>query len=285
MKRIGLLAQLACIWEVTARKPGNVHRYADFADVHYLDFVLSAAAIAPVLETAIQRPVGETIHQAVQATRQVVRTNTNLGIILLLAPLAAISLDQPLSPALEQVLDELTVQDSRLVFQAIRLANPGGIGETEEQDLSGEPTLPLRQIMALAAERDMIARQYVNGYQEVLTCGVPALLEGLERFGALEEAIIHCHLTLMAKYPDSLIARKRGLAEAQEAAKRARSVLQAKENRSTQIADLDRWLREQGHKRNPGTTADLVTASLFVALRENKIHYPLQCPWSGGSVQ
>src|SRR5262245_58243539 len=90
MLPVGLCVQLACVWEATARKPGNVHRYRDFEDASYLDFILSAAAIAPVLEGAAGRPVGQTILDAVRATRLVVRTNTNLGIILLLSPLAAV---------------------------------------------------------------------------------------------------------------------------------------------------------------------------------------------------
>src|SRR5262245_61656852 len=91
---IGLCAQLACILEVTARKPGNVHRYADFADTTYLDFLLSAAAIAPVMDRAPGRPVGETVLEAVTATRRVTGTNTNLGISLLLAPLASVPADR-----------------------------------------------------------------------------------------------------------------------------------------------------------------------------------------------
>src|SRR5258708_33075507 len=97
MLSVGLSAQLACIWEATARKPGNVHRYCDFDDVSYLDFVVSAAAIAPVMENARGRRVGLTILEAVQATRQVVRTHTNLGIILLLAPFAAVPARMELS--------------------------------------------------------------------------------------------------------------------------------------------------------------------------------------------
>src|SRR5438876_739889 len=88
---VGLCAQLACVLEATARKPGNVHRFMDFADTSYLDFLLSAAAIAPVMERAVGRPVGETVLEAIRATRRVTSANTNLGIVLLLAPLAAAS--------------------------------------------------------------------------------------------------------------------------------------------------------------------------------------------------
>src|SRR5437868_14215473 len=124
MLSIGLCAQLACIWEATARKPGNVHRYKDFEDVSYIDFLASAAAIAPVMENAPNRRVGETVLDAVEATRQVVTSNTNLGIILLLAPLAAVPRSESLETGVKCVLETLRVSDSRDVYRAIRLARP-----------------------------------------------------------------------------------------------------------------------------------------------------------------
>src|SRR5438128_9084707 len=94
---IALNIQLACIWEATARKPGNVHRFRDFADTTYLDFVHSAIAIAPVLGSATERCLGATVLEAIRATRSLTRTNTNLGIVLLLAPLAAVPNNERLS--------------------------------------------------------------------------------------------------------------------------------------------------------------------------------------------
>src|SRR5690242_4212897 len=112
----GLCSQLACIWEATARKPGNVHRHRDFEDVSYLDFLVSAAAVAPEMEVAPTRRVGETVLASIRATRLLTGTNTNLGIVLLFAPLAAVPAGQPLRPGLLPVLDGLDVEDSRLVF-------------------------------------------------------------------------------------------------------------------------------------------------------------------------
>jgi triphosphoribosyl-dephospho-CoA synthase len=282
---IGLCAQLVCLWEATARKPGNVHRFADFEDVTYLDFLASAAAVAPVLETAGQRRVGDTVLEAVRATRRVTRTNTNLGILLLLAPLAAAGADADLRTGLARILGGLDVADARAVYEAIRLAVPGGLGRAPEQDVAEEPTQTLRQVMSLAAERDLVARQYANGFAEVFDDGVPALRRALERTPSLEEAIIACHLHLMACHPDSLIARKRGVAEAEEAARRARRVLELgwpHGGGQTALAELDAWLRAEGHSRNPGTSADLVTACLFVALRQGIIPVPTQPPWTAG---
>jgi triphosphoribosyl-dephospho-CoA synthase len=280
MPDVGLCAQLACIWEATARKAGNVHRYRDFDDAGYLDFLASAAAIAPVLTTASHRPVGETVLECVRATRAVVRTNTNLGIVLVLAPLATVPPEEPLRVGAARVLDALTVADARLVYEAIRLASPAGLGRVPEQDVyDTAPTQTLREVMALAADRDLIARQYANGFADVWEDGVPAVLAGLRQEQSLEGAILFAQLTLLAKHPDTLIRRKCGPAEAEEASRRAAAVLAAGWGA---FADFDAWLRAEGRRRNPGTTADLLTACLFILLREGTIRLPLVYPFLHG---
>src|SRR6516162_5067835 len=133
MLATGLCAQLACIWEVTACKPGNVTRYSDFEKTTFVDFLLSAAAIAPALEAAPERRVGETVLEGIRATRQVVNSNTNLGILLLLAPLAAVPRNEPLPTGLPTVLDRLDLEDTKAVYEASRLAEPGGLGQVAEQ--------------------------------------------------------------------------------------------------------------------------------------------------------
>jgi triphosphoribosyl-dephospho-CoA synthase len=286
---IGLCAQLACLWETTARNPGNAHRFRDFDDTTYVDFLMSAAATAPVLEGAPGRRVGQTVLEGVRATRRVVPANTNLGILLLLAPLAAVPPAEELRPGVTRVLEALDVEDARAVYAAIRLAAPAGLGRVPEQDVTGEPTAGLRQVMALAADRDLVARQYANGFREVLEDGVPALHHGWQQAGSLEEALVGCHLHLLARYPDSLIARKRGQAEADEAARRAQDVLRrgwptSADGRAA-LEELDLWLRAAGRGRNPGTTSDLVTACLFVALRTGTINLPLRVPWSAYLLQ
>ncbi len=286
MLDIGICAQLACIWEATARKAGNVHRFRDFDDAGYVDFLLSAAAIAPVLTTACQRTVGESVLECVRATRVVVRTNTNLGIILLLAPLAAVPIDQPLRDDVQRILAALTVADAERVYEAIRLAAPGGLGRVQDQDVSAVPTQTLGEVMRLAADRDLIARQYANGFADVWDDGVPAIIEGLRQTRSLEGAILFGQLTLLAKHPDTLIARKHGVAEAQEASRRAAAVLAAGWPQHaegwTAFARFDAWLRAEGRQRNPGATADLLTACLFVMLREDTIRMPLEYPWPAG---
>jgi triphosphoribosyl-dephospho-CoA synthase len=285
---VSLCAQLACSLEACARKAGNVHPQRDFADLRFTDFLASAAALGPVMEAAANQPVGKTILDSVIATRRVASTNTNLGIILLLAPLAATPVDAPLRPGVEQVLDQLTLEDARQVFAAIRLARPGGMGAAAEQDVAAEPTLPLRDIMRLAADRDAVARQYANGFQEVFDIVLPALVDGLTRLGNLEAAIMHAHLVAMWRVPDTLIARKRGRQEAEAAARRAETVLCAgwpgEPKGAAAFRELDAWLTEAGNARNPGTSADLVTAGLFAALREGMLPVPFTMPWNSANA-
>jgi triphosphoribosyl-dephospho-CoA synthase len=279
-----LSAQLACLWEATARKPGNVHRFRDFEDTSYLDFAASAAAIAPVIGVAYASPVGEVVYHCVRTTHLVTGRNTNLGISLLLAPLAKAPTHPDYRAGVERVLAGLTIKDAELVYEAIRQTNPGGLGEAPAEDVRGQPTLPLRQAMALAADRDLVARQYADGFREVFEEGAPAILEGIERTGCVEGGIIHAHLHLMSRFPDTLISRKRGLPEAQDSAARARRVLDLgwphTEAGREAIRELDAWLRAVGHSRNPGTTADLIAACLFVLFRQSRLPRPGAVPWA-----
>ncbi len=266
----GQRAMIVCMLEVTARKPGNVHPGASLADLCFADFLAGAAAIRPVLDRAGELGVGRTVLECVRETRKLVPTNVNLGIALLLAPLAAVPENDRLKTGIGEVMMRLTVEDACAVYQAIRLAQPGGLGRSAEQDIAGEPTEDLRTVMGRAADRDLVARQYANNFEQVLW-GASLLSGSVAAHLDWEQAIIYCHLEMMANFPDTLIARKRGQAEAEEAANRAADVLAKEWPASPEshrlFAEFDAWLRAAGHERNPGTTADLVTASLFVALR------------------
>ncbi|MCA9068553.1 MAG: triphosphoribosyl-dephospho-CoA synthase, partial [Planctomycetaceae bacterium] len=154
----------ACVLEATAKKPGNVHPEASFEDLTFHDFVKSADAIAPLLANAQDVGVGKTIFEAVRATREEVGSNSNLGIIFLLSPLAAIPLGKSLREGLPTVLENLTRDDAEWVYRAIRLAEPGGMGEVSEGDVSQGPTGTLLEMMQLAAERDRIAAEYVSDF-------------------------------------------------------------------------------------------------------------------------
>lgn len=275
---ISQMATLACLLEVTASKPGNVHRGADFDDLGFGDFTLSAVAIGPAMEQAAQVGVGATVLSAIQATRQFVRTNTNLGIVLLLSPLAAVERRVPLNIGVQDVLQRLDERDAAAVYQAIALAQPGGLGKVSEHDVAGPAPPSLMEAMQLAAERDAIARQYVNGFADIFASVAPKLVAGVEQGWKLVESIVHTHVQLLAEQEDSLIARKCGREVAQEASAIAQQVLNAgvpgEDDYYEALSDLDFWLRCDGHKRNPGTTADLIAAGLFVALREGAIAPP-----------
>jgi triphosphoribosyl-dephospho-CoA synthase len=283
----GKLAQVACILEATARKPGNVHRFLDFDDLDYLDFVLSAAAVADPLDRARSEGVGAAVLAAVEATRRVVATNSNLGMILLLAPLAAVSPEESLRDGVGRVLAATTIDDARSVYQAIRLANPGGLGQAAEQDVADEPTITLREAMTLAADRDLIARQYAEDFAQVLDEGLPALRRRLRDGQPLEIAIIGAFLDLLSRHPDSLIARKLGWERAVEASRRAGEVLAAgwpdESAGRGLLRDFDAALRSDGRRLNPGATADLMAAVLFAALRDGTIELPRPAGPSGWS--
>ena len=268
----GSLARIACLLEVTAEKPGNVHRRADFAgDAHYLDFLLSAGAIVESLDRAATTGVGPAVLGAIEATRRVVATNTNLGIVLLLAPLATVPPGEDLRGGVARVLGSTTVDDARDVYRAIRLARPGGLGAVDRGDVSGDPPGTLADAMKLAADRDLVARQYATGYADLFDLALPALIGAIASGRAIEPAIIACHLAVLAARPDTLIARKRGPIVAHEASRRARIAID-----SNDLESLDTWLRADGHARNPGATADLVAATLFAALRDGIILLPIE---------
>lgn len=274
------LVSMACLLEASARKAGNVHSGADFHDTSFVDFLMGSAALGHALtpERVRAQGVGRSVLEAIRMQRALVDRNTHLGIALLLAPLLAVPEVERCRTGVERVLDGLTVDDAVAVYEAIRLAAPGGLGRAEAQDVHAEPTLPLRAVMRLAAERDLIARQYAGGYAELFDTALPSL----ERWLAgepLETSIVGCHLELMARFPDTLIARKCSRHVAEEAARSARAVLAAGWPRSpagqAAFNALDQWLRAQGSKRNPGATADLVATTLYVALREGTIALPL----------
>jgi len=277
---VGQCFTLATIMEATAPKPGNVHRGADFADLTYPDFLVAATLVGPLLDLAVELPLGQTVLSAVAATQTAVATNTNLGTILLVAPLAKVPRTASLREGVGVVLNNLNAQDAADVYEAIRLARPGGMGKVESADVAGDPPNDLIAAMRLAAERDLIARQYAHGFQDVFDFAVPRLGAALESRLSLSEAIVRVHLELMSQFPDSLIARRRGALAARRSADMAGAVLDAGEPHDEAyqraLADLDFWLRTDGHARNPGTTADLVAASLFVALRDEIITPPFR---------
>ncbi|OUR72448.1 triphosphoribosyl-dephospho-CoA synthase [Methylophaga sp. 41_12_T18] len=261
----------ACEQEVAAPKPGNVNCFSDGHNMQVQDFIASAHAIAPVLAQQ-DIAIGELILQAIQATRTVVDCNTNLGIVLLFAPLCYAahhceSFDQ-LPAELERALNALTVSDAENCYQAIRLAEAGGMGKEQNQDINDTPTITLKQAMLLAQNRDNIAKQYGNNFREIFHLGLPSLTAAIKCEESIEWATALAYLTILSTEPDTLICRKQSLEQARAVTTQARNLLRKTKNNnklSNNKSDIIAWDKElKKNSINPGTTADLTAATLLL---------------------
>jgi triphosphoribosyl-dephospho-CoA synthase len=274
----------ACLAELDAPKPGNVHRFAPGHRMEVADFIRSAEASAASV-AAMGARVGARVRAAVDATLKAVGQNTNLGIILLCAPLAA-AWEVPeiaLRPALARVLDGLDLTDAADVFSAIAAANPGGLGRAPRHDVNAPAAVTLREAMAEAADRDRIARQYVTAYEDIFSLGLPALAAARQRHGDSRWAILAVDLTFLAAMPDTHIARKFDAAAAEAVRREAldwRDALAAARDPEAIVDGLLNWdgeLKSRGI--NPGTSADLTVATLFTsrlsAIRGEKSTAPI----------
>ncbi|HKB00431.1 MAG TPA: triphosphoribosyl-dephospho-CoA synthase [Methyloceanibacter sp.] len=259
----------ACLAEIEALKPGNVHRFSDGHDMTVADFVASADAAAPLIARK-GIGVGERIRLAAAATRQAAGRNINLGIILLAAPLAAAALERSqasLADKLRRILDALTIEDAREAYRAIRDTKPGGLGDAPQHDVADEPRVNLLEAMRAAEGRDRIAWNYAHGFADIFELGRKWLIQGSERWGEVPWAITRVYLGFLTHLPDTLIERKFGPASAalvREEAAPIEAGFTASQAPDTMIAPLmafDRALKERG--LNPGTSADLTVATLF----------------------
>jgi triphosphoribosyl-dephospho-CoA synthase len=259
----------ACLAELAALKPGNVHAFAGGHGMTTADFERSAAESAPAMG-APALAVGERIFEAIRRTREAIGCNTNLGIALLCAPLAQAALSGAggsLRDRLQAVLQRLDVADAERAFAAIRMAEPAGLGDAPEHDVQAAPAVSLAVAMAAAAGRDRIAAQYANGFADVFELGLPHLRDGLLRWRSEPWATTSVYLAFLAALPDSHIARKYGDERAQAvralAQPYARRLDEADdpERLTADLLTFDRELKADG--LNPGTSADLTVASLF----------------------
>ncbi len=274
------MATLACLLEVTASKPGNVNRSNDFADVGLIDFLASAVALGEAVEAFQAKPFGETVLEVARRTTKVTSSNTNLGINLLISLLSKVvhSGQSVVTKQISQYVDSIPDGEMEKMYRAIRLMNPGGMGEAQENDIAGDCSASVREVMVAASERDLVARQFVNGCAEVVEKVVPWLVDGKQKFGKWLLGIVWAHVNLMAEVPDSLIARKLGADAARQSQLRAEKAiaasLESEEAFWREVSELDFWLRSDGNRRNPGTTADLITAGIFVGIVTGKITQP-----------
>jgi len=258
----------SCRDEILALKPGNVHVFASGHGMTVEHFLASAAAAAAPLTQPDLR-VGQRLRGAVEASFSAAGLNTNLGILLLCAPLAAAADHAPqnLREALIEILAGLDQSDAAETFQAIAQASPGGLGSAAQHDVHEPATVSLREAMAEAAPRDRIALQYVSNFEDIFTIGLNALAKARGRNIGPPWTAVSIYLTFLSKFPDTHIARKFGMETAEKVRLEALNLVtrfEAKAQPADSFDDLmavDTRLKAQG--LNPGTSADLTVATLF----------------------
>ncbi|NHJ32753.1 MAG: ATP--dephospho-CoA triphosphoribosyl transferase CitG [Asgard group archaeon] len=303
---IRMCGELACLLEVSATpKPGNVHRFQDFAEIRYEDFLASSVSLGIWLEELAmkglllkddmiswqQMELGRTIREAVKQSNYFHQqsSNTNLGIILLLSPLsvgAGMSiLEDDLTCNLDllqrnilEAMKNTTVEDSIFVSEAIASVSPGGLGKVDQYDVT-EPTLidelrsddvNLLKLMDLCQQRDNICFELALGYPITIKTGLSTLKRSLTISNDINLAIIDAYLAILSEYPDSLVKRKFGDEIAQRISQRATEIIKVGgaltiEGRR-ELEEFDIEMREEEEKINPGTTADIIASTIFVYL-------------------
>lgn len=266
----------ACRFDVIAFKPGNVSIASDGHSMAAADF-LGAAAVATPWLVRLDIELGEAVLGAVRASVASAKCNTNLGIILLCAPLARAALlresDESLEASLSKLLERTTVADTQAVYAAIRVAAPAGLGTSDAYDVAEDPEVTLREAMRFAAVRDRIAFQYANQFKDIFHCTLPLLRSYRDRWHSMAWSCVGVYLTSLAEFGDSHVERKYGRDIALDVKKDARALecaFKACENPATFAAELekfDRKLKREGV--NPGTSADITVASVLTALLQH----------------
>lgn len=267
----------ACMVELEALKPGNVHVFADGHDMTIHDFIKSADASATVI-TLVNLSVGERILQSVKATQIAVGMNTNLGIILLCAPLihAVLHVNQnvdgenlSLQQRLGVILNRLTVEDANLTAQAIVLANPAGLGKSNVNDVHKASSVSLFEMMASAQHRDRIAWQYANTFADIFEFGLPHYKKAMQKWNNHTWATTALYLGFLAKQLDSHVIRKYGETLADVVMQEAidmHTLYWATENPKLVQKHLLAWDASLKARRiNPGTSADLTVACIMIS--------------------
>jgi triphosphoribosyl-dephospho-CoA synthase len=268
--------QLACLAEVEAIKPGNVHIFADGHGMTVNDFIKSAEASAAVIAKA-DLALGERIYHSIHATWAAVGCNTNLGIILLCAPIIQSALSMQLNQhdalkslrdRLSQTLNETTVVDANWMFKAIQIASPAGLGKAVHHDVNQTADCNLLQAMQASADRDFIGQQYANGFKHLFEEGLIYYQEMLLRWQRPAWATTALYLFWLSQFPDSHIVRKYNFSLATEIKEEALihfNALSDTENPKQyfpQLLTFDHSLKSRAI--NPGTSADLTVATLLI---------------------
>lgn len=289
---IAKCAQIASVLEVSGHpKPGNVHRTQDFPDMVFEDFLISGVVIGDNMRKAAHRGsryhdpenwhkigLGELIRDSVLETDRWVENNTNLGIVMLLTPLSAaagMSADLESVPGnVDRIMRATTPQDAVNLYQAINIADAGGMGEQSELDVASEDSMQellenevnMFQVLEMSASWDRLAYELTQGMPVTFKTGFP-VFRNIKTTQSINKATLQAFLTILSQYPDTLIERKYGEAKAQEVSSTAKSILDeggilTQEGRD-KLYQFDSELVRRG--LNPGTTADLTASSIMAA--------------------
>jgi triphosphoribosyl-dephospho-CoA synthase len=276
--RTAQCAVLAMLFELSSSpKPGNVDRCHDFSDIGFHHFLASAVSSYPVFRKAAQglgRP-GSLILEGVQAWRTWnLSSNTHFGSLVLMIPIALAAGTARGAGCLESdlpgVLEKTTVQDAIDFYRAFELAG-ARVAEVELfslLDKGSENALcrskkTLHELMKLSMDHDIVAREWATNYRRSFLLA-ERLAEQTGKFG-LNEGVVRTFLEALAEVPDSLISAKFGPDKARQVSRQAALALADSTLEKARQMDCD--LQEEAI--NPGSTADLIAASLFISLLRN----------------
>ena len=271
MTELSVLVYDCFICDINALKPGNVGRHGAGHGMDCADFIRSAEVVTPILCDR-RTGIGRKILSSIEATRAEVRCNTNLGMVLLIAPIIQVFQEHGLQAdfrrTVKTTLKSLGRREAQDIFAAIRLANPGGLGKVDRYDVNSPLEIDIYSAMEAARNRDLVALQYANGYREVVDLGVKCLQNQFDRWNIVEWAVVACYLMYMASFPDSHIRRKHGIETAEQVRKKTKPVLERfmsydnPEDAREVLMIFDRELKASD--LNPGACADLTVASLLL---------------------
>ena len=281
--KIAQMAQIASALEVSGYpKPGNVHRIRDYDDMEFEDFIISGIVIGDVIREActnvnVENPqLGKFILQAVDETDRWIKNNTNLGIVMMIVPIAV---SVAISESFEDIRDNIkilmkntSVEDACDLYDAINIADAGGMGDQDEYDVSNDNAKQelkdnkqtMYDVLKISAPWDMLAREMTSDMPAVFEIGYPTYHE-LRAEKTKNEACLLTFLTILSHVPDTLISRKYGDEEALKISLMTGDLLKMKDSSDfmDRVSEFDDYLFK--NKYNPGTTADLTAASIFVS--------------------
>ncbi|HLN45468.1 MAG TPA: triphosphoribosyl-dephospho-CoA synthase [Candidatus Sulfotelmatobacter sp.] len=297
-RHIAKCLETAILFEVSANKPGNVNFVVGFEGTRVEHFLASAVAAAPSFEQAARRGIeimneklainevgiGHLIKDCVaDIAAWQTGGNTLLGTVMLFIPIAmAAGMTSignnvfdltTLRRNIKLAVESTTAEDAVHVYEAIDIAKPSGLNGAPDLDVKAADSktrlikedVSLFEVFKIAASYDDICFEWINNYPITFDMAYPYLMDQLKT-EALNTAIIHTFLKVLAERPDTFISRKIGKAKAQEVSKEAARVLELGGVRTTQgkesIIEFDKKLRDSGNDYNPGTTADITAATL-----------------------